>query len=133
MIECRECGKKFKLLSPHINRAHQMDSASYRQRWQIPAGTPLASVEYVDAARARAKQMIADGILTYDHLPAAVQKSRTSGRGQRTFEDLQRQADIAKRIGPKLKYKAGEKLKNGRDAVANREYQRKHRLRKNEK
>jgi hypothetical protein len=125
-IICLICGREFAFLPPHLTRAHGASVDDYRTEYQIPAGQPLCSSDYSAAHAAKMRRMQAAGDLTYDHLPAAVDAARHAGRGQRTGDDLQAQADRARAI-PRQQLPPGAKRADGRDADRAREYQRRRR------
>lgn len=50
-IVCRECGRAFFFLAPHLRMAHGMSVSEYRERWDIAKHVPLASREH--SARCR--------------------------------------------------------------------------------
>jgi len=50
-IVCRECGRAFSFLAPHLRMAHGMSVSDYRERWDIARHVPLASKEH--SARCR--------------------------------------------------------------------------------
>lgn len=128
-IECLECGRRYQFLPVHLKRAHRLNAEEYRERHNLPTGTPLAGLGYRQTQRDKLNRMIADGTLTHDHLPAAVEQARRAGRGQRRDYDLAEQGEIAKRINhPQLP--PGAKRADGRDADRARQYQREYRTHK---
>jgi len=127
-IECLECGKRFKFLPVHINRTHGLSAPEYRQRYNLPAGTPLAGLEYRRAQSDKLKRMIDAGTLTHDHLPNAVEAARKSERPRRTDYDLAEQSERAASI-ERDQLELGSRRKDGRDADRAREYQREYRTR----
>lgn len=50
-IVCRECGRAFSFLAPHLRMTHEMSVSEYRERWGIAKYIPLASAEH--SARCR--------------------------------------------------------------------------------
>jgi predicted transcriptional regulator len=55
-IFCMICGKGFTTLKRHLAAAHDMTAKEYRNQFDIPAGTPLASKAYSESR----KQMAID-------------------------------------------------------------------------
>lgn len=131
-IECLACGKRFEFLPIHIKRAHGMTAAEYREAYNLPSKTPLAGRAYRAMQREKMNRLIADGIVTHDHLNDLIENNKTKGRGEKREYDLKRQKEIAKNI-PRKQLPAGAKRKNGRDADKAREYQREYRARKKQK
>ncbi|WP_096777781.1 MucR family transcriptional regulator [Izhakiella australiensis] len=62
-IQCRECGKFFDFLAPHVSKVHQMSLADYRERRGIPRQQPLASISYRNNCRANVIARIKRGDL----------------------------------------------------------------------
>lgn len=127
-IECLECGRRFAFLPAHIKRMHGLDAAAYREKFNLPARSPLAGLLYRAAHRDKLKQQINSGQLTYDHLAAASDMARDAGRGQRTNYDLAEQAHRAENL-PRQQLPTGARRADGRDADRAREYQREYRKR----
>ncbi|WP_263070982.1 MucR family transcriptional regulator [Enterobacter huaxiensis] len=50
-IVCRECGREFIFLAPHLRVAHGMTANEYRERWDIPKHVALASAEHSQNCR----------------------------------------------------------------------------------
>jgi hypothetical protein len=131
-IKCLECGKLYSFLPVHINRMHQLTAEAYRLKHNLPAGTPLAGLSYRQVQRDKLNRMIKDGVITYDHLPQAVENAMGAKRANRTSYDLEAQARIAKNIVHE-RLPGGAKRADGRDADKAREYQQKYRLKHKEK
>jgi predicted transcriptional regulator len=55
-IFCMICGKGFTTLKRHLAASHDMTAKEYRNQFDIPAGTPLASKSYSESR----KQMAID-------------------------------------------------------------------------
>ena len=55
-IFCMICGKGFTTLKRHLAASHDMTAKEYRNQFDIPAGTPLASKAYSESR----KQMAID-------------------------------------------------------------------------
>lgn len=131
-IQCLECGKMFQTLGTHLLKIHGMTAAEYRERFNLPAETPLAGVAYRQAQRDKMNRLIKDGVITHWHLADAVEKARTAGRGRRREFDL---AEQKERIKRNSHYKErtlppGSKRADGRDADRFKEYQRARRAQK---
>lgn len=125
-IMCLECGKRFVFLPPHLSRSHQMTAIEYRDAYNIPAGAPLAGIEYRKKQSDKMKKMIGRGEIDYEHLPRAVEASLGSERASRRDYDIERQREIARNI-ERQQLPPGSKLASGKDADKAREYQRKYR------
>ncbi|EPY5345234.1 MucR family transcriptional regulator [Klebsiella quasipneumoniae] len=65
-ILCRECGKSFKFLAPHLRMVHGMTANEYRERWGIPKHVALASAEYSQNCRDSVIRRIRSGELDPD-------------------------------------------------------------------
>lgn len=50
-IYCMVCGKGFTTLKRHLKTAHEMTDKEYREKFDIPAGTPLAAKSYSENRR----------------------------------------------------------------------------------
>lgn len=50
-IFCMICGKGFTTLKRHLGTAHDMNPKEYRTKFNIPAGTTLASKDYSESRR----------------------------------------------------------------------------------
>lgn len=125
-IECLECGKRYHFLPVHIKRVHGLSAEAYKDKFNLPAPTPLAGTDYRQIQREKLQSMIAQGIINYEHLPEAVDLARTAGRGIKRDFDVLEQAKIAANI-PKPQLPTGAKRADGRDADKAREYQRAYR------
>ncbi len=97
-VECLECGKKFAFLPVHIKRMHGLTADEYRERYNIPAGIPLAGKAYREMQRLKLIAMQKDGVLDYSHLPRAEKAARRAGRGDKRDFDRQSQSSIMKEI-----------------------------------
>ncbi|TPW52405.1 hypothetical protein FKD06_07830 [Serratia sp. SRS-8-S-2018] len=98
LVECLECGKKFEFLPVHIKRMHSLTADEYRERYNIPAGIPLAGKSYREMQRQKLIAMQKDGVLDYSHLPKAEKAARRAGRGDKRDYDRQSQSSIMKDI-----------------------------------
>ena len=134
MIVCLECGREFKFLPSHLRVAHQLRCNQYRERWQIPAGAPLASEGYRAAHRAKLERLIADGTLRRDPTAASV-AAIGSERRPRTPQQIAEQAERARqnRPGDHSKLPPGARRADGRDADRARLYQKEYRRQKSER
>lgn len=126
-ITCLECGRSLSQLASHLSRVHQMTAQEYRARHGLPASYSLACQRIQEVQRKKTARRIAEGLLRPDPL-AASEAARHAGRGQRTAEDLARQAEIARAI-PRQMIEPGGKRADGRDAEQVREAQRRRRAR----
>ncbi|HAV0413628.1 TPA: MucR family transcriptional regulator [Salmonella enterica] len=131
-IQCLECGKIFQMLGTHLLKAHGMTSAEYREKFNLPAETPLAGIAYRQVQRDKMNRLIKEGVVTHWHLADAVEKARTAGRGKRQDFDLSEQKERMKRNAhyQDRTLPPGSKRADGRDADRFREYQRASRAQK---
>lgn len=132
MIKCFICGRELNFLPSHLQRAHGVTAQQYREAYDIPQGEPLASDEYRATHAEKIRRMQADGRITYDHLPDAVEKSRIAINRPKRGAALEKQRAVLKATQPWKKYElpAGAKRADGRDADHAREYQRRYRSKK---
>lgn len=116
-------------LPPHLRRAHGISADEYRREFGLAAGTPLASESYRAMQRDKLNRMIADGTLTYEHLPQAVEaaKSATDRPKRGAALDKQREVMAATKPWQAHRLPPGAKRADGRDADHAREYQREYR------
>lgn len=56
-IVCLECGKTFKVITKKHLAMHQLDPASYREKWGLKKGTPLTCKELQRTRRQKMKDM----------------------------------------------------------------------------
>jgi hypothetical protein len=98
-VKCQLCGRKFRALGSHLHRTHGMSGAEYRAEFDLPASYPLAADDLRDAQRKTIRVQMTTGTLTYDHLPAATDAAKKSGRGKKCGADICRQREIARQIG----------------------------------
>lgn len=128
LISCFECGRRFRLLSHHLRRAHDMTPDQYRVRWNLPAGVPLAGLATREAHAQKARRLIEEGRLV-PNAGTASAAALTAGRGRRVAweraEQAQRAAQMLHETLP-----PGAKRADGRDADHAREYQRTYRRKK---
>lgn len=131
-IRCLICGREFAFLPTHLRRAHAVSAEAYREAYDIAAGEPLASEEYRLAHAEKMRRMQADGRITYDHLPDAVEQARTHlDRPKRgNAREIQRASIAATQPWQAHQLPPGAKRADGRDADRAREYQREYRKRK---
>ncbi|HCU0229319.1 TPA: MucR family transcriptional regulator [Proteus mirabilis] len=125
-IECLECGKRFSFLANHITKIHHMTLSDYRDKFNIPATTPLAGVAYRQKHREKLQRIIDEGKIDYSHLSTATELAVGSERSQRRDFDLAEQSERASNIEHNL-LPDGAKRADGRDAIKSREYQRSYR------
>ncbi|WP_145984769.1 MULTISPECIES: MucR family transcriptional regulator [Methylobacterium] len=104
---CRICGRGFRFLPPHLRHAHQISTADYRRQYGIQASERLADDSYREMSAERMRLMLADGRVTLDHLPKAVEA-----------------ACAVTRLPP------GAKRADGRNADHAREYQRAYKIKR---
>lgn len=135
MIKCLICGRGFDFLPTHLRLAHGTHAAEYREVYDIAAHEPLASADYREQHRQKMAAMIADGTLTHDHLPHAVEQSRLALSRPKRGAALQKQREVIERTRPwqVSALPPGAKRADGRDADKAREYQREYRRRKRTK
>lgn len=75
-----------------------MTADEYRDKFNIPAGIPLAGTEYRSSQRDKIRRLQRDGALDYSHLPVAERAARRAGRGDKRDFDRKSQADWMKRV-----------------------------------
>ena len=120
-VQCLVCGLWGQWLGTHVRRVHNMTAAEYRQRYDLPSGDGMASASLRRAASERAITMIRDGVITYDHLPEAVDAARSASRRMSgAGRDRQRAATADARPGDHHKLPPGAKRADGRDAAVAR-------------
>ena len=56
-LVCLECGAKQKTLKRHINTAHGLSPAEYKDRYNLPADYPMVASEYADRRSKLAKKI----------------------------------------------------------------------------
>ncbi|EKD6824265.1 MucR family transcriptional regulator [Klebsiella pneumoniae] len=91
-IQCLECGKYFSFLSPHLNKAHQMNAREYRERWGIPLHTPLASVSHSRQCRENVLSRIRRGEINPDEQLALMAEGRKRAPERATSTRLHKAA-----------------------------------------
>ena len=87
-------------LGTHIARVHGMTAKQYREEFDLPASTPLASASFCEQARRRIVERIALGDMTYEHLPKASEAAQDAGRGYIASEIRSQRSGTAKRVRP---------------------------------
>lgn len=119
-------------MPPHLRKGHSINADDYREAYDIPAGAPLASDAYRQAHADKIRRMQADGRITYEHLPDAVEKSRAAKDRPKRGAALEKQRATIAAAKPwtKALLLPGAKRADGRNADKAREYQREYRKRK---
>ena len=56
-IVCLEDGKKFKSLKRHLRTHYDLTPEQYREKWDLPADSPMVAPNYAKARSALAKEM----------------------------------------------------------------------------
>ncbi|UKK86296.1 MucR family transcriptional regulator [Sphingopyxis sp. BSN-002] len=56
-LVCLECGQKAKTLRRHLNTAHELDEAAYRDKYNLPASYPMTAPSYSEKRREMAKSI----------------------------------------------------------------------------
>ncbi|MGW8851569.1 MucR family transcriptional regulator [Streptomyces xiamenensis] len=59
-LVCLECGNAYRLMAPHLARAHEMSTAEYRAAHQLPRQLSLRSEALNERAREKGKQRYAN-------------------------------------------------------------------------
>ncbi|MDS0789117.1 MucR family transcriptional regulator [Proteus vulgaris] len=129
-IECLECGKRFSFLANHITKIHHMSVSNYRDKFNIPATSPLAGVAYRQKHREKLQRIVDEGKIDYSHLIIATELAIGSERTQRRDFDLVEQSERASNIEHEM-LPDDAKRADGKDVVKTREYQREYRAMKN--
>lgn len=91
LVVCLECGKRFRHLGRHVNHAHGLTAAQYREAHRLPATGALAA----DVVRAMGRErMLAEGTShldpyrTGEHLKAMTERSVEPNRETREYETV---------------------------------------------
>lgn len=100
LVACLVCSRRMKFLGTHIKRVHGMSAKGYRETFDLPASTPLASASYCEQARQRIVGQIESGSMQYDHLPRATAAARDAGRGYIASSIKRLRSDTATRSRP---------------------------------
>ncbi len=133
LIQCLECGQWFQLLSgKHMRLRHGMTHDEYRQRWGIPKKYGLAGKAIRQQRAEIIRRLVAEGRLTYDHLPGASNPTTRAEGLPRVRAELARQSAMVRnnRPGDHHKIPPGGRRANGRSADRAREYQQAYRAMK---
>lgn len=98
-IQCRECGKSFDFLAPHVLKVHQMSLSEYRERWCIPRQQPLASVSHRSNCRANVIERINRGDLCPDEQVEMMHQAYKAASRKPTSSPLHkaRASEVARR------------------------------------
>lgn len=98
-IQCRECGKFFDFLAPHVSKVHQMSLSKYRERWGIPRQQPLASVSHRSNCRANVIERIKRGDLCPDEQVEMMRQAYKAASRKPTSSPLHkaRASEVARR------------------------------------
>ncbi len=56
-LVCLACGAKQKSLKRHLNSAHELSPAGYKERYNLPADYPLVAPEYAERRSKLAKKI----------------------------------------------------------------------------
>ncbi len=56
-LVCLECGAKQKTLKRHINSAHGLSPAEYKDRYNLPADYPMVAADYAERRSKLAKKI----------------------------------------------------------------------------
>lgn len=56
-LVCLECGKKQRILKRHLQTAHRLTPAQYRERWSLKADYPMVAPNYSKRRSEMAKQI----------------------------------------------------------------------------
>lgn len=70
LLTCGECGRRFRSLGRHLQAAHDLTGAEYRERHQLPAGGALSADGVRQDASDRQRAALADDPAVFDHLAA---------------------------------------------------------------
>ena len=122
-IECLECGRRYAFLPSHLARAHDLDAVQYRERWGLPAGTPLAGRAYREQRSASVRAAIARGDFVPAH-DAASNAARGRPRGRRVDWERRDQAERMRQHSPRQRLPDGHVRADGRNTDRARAYQR---------
>lgn len=59
-LRCLACGRWFRLLPPHLGRAHSMSAAEYRDAYRLPRSLSLRAADLNETAREQGRARYAD-------------------------------------------------------------------------
>lgn len=76
-IRCNECGRYFHFLVPHLRVKHEMSSAEYRQRWNIPRHCALSGELHRSNCRANILERISRGEICPENQIQLMRVART--------------------------------------------------------
>ena len=122
-LVCLECGRRYAFLPAHLTRTHDLSAAQYRERWGLPAGTPLAGRAYREQHSARVTSAIARGEFAPAHQRATT-AAAGKRRGRRVAWERAEQAERMRQHAPAPTLATGATRADGRDAERARAYQR---------
>lgn len=120
-VQCLVCGRWGQWLGTHIRRVHGLSKRQYRERYDLPADGALTSRKIRNSISDGVRTAIADGRITYDHLPRALEAARAaprrvSGAGR----DARSAATTFARPGDHSQLPIGARRADGRDAAVAR-------------
>jgi len=124
-IVCRECGRVFSFLAPHLRMTHEMSVSEYRERWGIAKHVPLASAEHSARCRDNVIRRIRSGELDPDlqvrmmaegyarkkdrSSPSALQQKSSSRTA--TINRIWETSPAVKRVSAEIRWEAVRRMK----------------------
>ena len=105
-IQCLICGKWFKMLSVHLNKAHNMSVDQYKKQFGLPwtkglCGSATRNKYRDNAERLRAEGLLLTGIISEEH------EKKVHKKGHKRITPLQSKflSQKMKKLGDKNAYK----------------------------
>lgn len=124
-VVCRECGRAFSFLAPHLRMTHEMSVSEYRERWGIAKHVPLASAGHSARCRDNVKRRIRSGELDPDlqvrmmaegyarmkdrSSPSALKQKSASGTA--TIHRIWETSPAVKRVSKEIRREAVRRMK----------------------
>lgn len=102
-IVCRECGRAFIFLAPHLRVAHSMTANEYRARWDIPKHVALASAEHSQNCRESIISRVRRGeLVPGDSLPVNAVSPRIRREALRRMKSRNKTGETVRSIAEEL-------------------------------
>lgn len=102
-IVCRECGRAFIFLAPHLRVAHGMTANEYRARWDIPKHVALASAEHSQNCRESIISRVRRGeLVPGDSLPVKAVSPRIRREALRRMKSRNKTGETVRSIAEEL-------------------------------
>ncbi|HID3974807.1 TPA: MucR family transcriptional regulator [Enterobacter cloacae] len=102
-VVCRECGREFIFLAPHLRVAHGMTANEYRERWGIPKSVALASAEHSQNCRESISRRIRRGeLVPADSLPVRAVNPHIRREARRRLKARNKSGETVRSIAEDL-------------------------------